>query len=164
MAPAEGHRMKLKICACAVIAASLTAVPAAAETRDVGQVFANFEDICLSYANQGYSIDIRASIDRLGFHYLGKNGDGEDSFNSSILQLIIGDKGCAFGMPNLPFNQMLQWTKDWVAYQGLTYTRMTRNPNGGEYWIWAGHDFHVALSEEEFPDHTPMSALILTRE
>ena len=67
-------------------------------------------------------------------------------------------------MPNLPFNQMLQWTMDWTAYQGFTYTRMTHNPNGGEYWIWSGQDFQVALSEEEFPDHTPMSALILTRQ
>jgi hypothetical protein len=156
--------MKLTICASALLVTILLAAPAAAQTRNVGDVFADFEDICLSYAEQGYSIDIRASIDRLGFNYLGKNDDGEDSYNSSILQLIIGEKGCAFGMPNLPFNQMLEWTMDWVEFQGFTYTRMTTNQSGGEYWIWSGQDFEVALSEEEFPDQTPMSALILTRE
>lgn len=161
---AERRVMKLKICASALLVTMLFAAPAAAQTRNVGDVFADFEDICLSYAEQGYTIDIRASIDRLGFNYLGKNGDGEDSYNSSILQLIIGDKGCAFGMPNLPFNQMLEWTMDWVEFQGFTYTRMTTNQSGGEYWIWSGQDFEVALSEEEFPDQTPMSALILTRE
>jgi hypothetical protein len=160
----KGQMMTLRICAAALIASTVWAGTAAAQTRDVGEVFADFEDICLSYADQGYSIDIRASIDRLGFQFLGKNGDGEDSFNSNILQLIIGDKGCAFGMPNLPFDRMLEWTKQWVEYQGFTYTRMTQNPSGGEYWIWSGQDFQVALSEEEFPDHTPMSALILTRE
>ena len=156
--------MKLPISACALAAAMmLSPLQAEAQTRDVGEVFAEFEDICMSYAEEGYSIDIRASIDRLGYHFLGKNGDGEDTFNSRILQLIIGDKGCAFGMPHLPFDQMLAWTMEWVDFRGLTYTRMTTNPSGGEYWIWAGDDFHVALSEESFPDETPMSALILTR-
>jgi len=157
--------MRLPSSAIALAAMVLLApAGAAAQTRDVGEVFDEFEDICFSYAQGGYSIDIRASIDRLGFRFLGKNGDGEDTFNSRVLQLIIGDQGCAFGMPNLPFEQMLAWTMEWVEFQGLTYTRMTTNPSGGEYWIWSGRDFFVALSEETFPDQTPMSALILTRE
>jgi len=151
--------------ACAMAAVGvLLAWPAASQTRSIGNVFRDFEAICFAYAEQGYSIDVRASIDRSGFSFLQKTNDGEDGFSLGVVQLIIGRKGCAFGMPELPFTQMSEWTKEWATLNGLEIAQMTTNARGGQYWVWAGRDFSVALEEGEFPGGTPMSGLILTRE
>lgn len=151
------------ICAFSLIVA-LSALPAAGQTRSIGDVFRNFETICLAYAEQGYSLDVRASIDRAGFQFLQKTGDGEDGYGLGAVQLIIGNKGCAFGMPELPFAQMSEWTTEWAMFNGLEIAQMKMNASGKQYWIWSGHDFSVVLEEGEFPGGTPMSGLILTRE
>ncbi len=142
----------------------LLAWPAASQTRSIGNVFRDFEAICFAYAEQGYSIDVRASIGRAGFSFLQKTNDGEDGYALGVVQLIIGQKGCAFGMPELPFAQMSEWTKDWASLNGLEFAQMTTNARGGQYWVWTGRDFFVALEEGEFPGGTPMSGLILKRE
>jgi len=142
----------------------LLAWPAAGQNRSIGNVFRDFETICFSYAEQGYSIDVRASIDQAGFQYLQKTNDGEDGYSLGVVQLIIGRKGCAFGMPELPFAQMSEWTTQWANTNGLEIAQMTINARGGQYWVWDGQDFSVTLEEGEFPGGTPMSGLILTRE
>ena len=142
----------------------LLAWPAVGQNRSIGNVFRDFEMICFSYAEQGYSIDVRASIDQAGFQFLQKTNDGEDGYSLGVVQLIIGPKGCAFGMPELPFAQMSEWTTQWADINGLEIAQMTINARGGQYWVWDGQDFSVTLEEGEFPGGTPMSGLILTRE
>ena len=146
-------------------AAMVFAAPSAfAQTRSIGNVFRDFETICFTYAEQGYSLDVRASIDQAGFQFLQKTGDGEDGYGLGVIQLIIGNKGCAFGMPDLPFAQMSEWTTEWAMFNGLEIAQMETNASGKQYWIWSGNDFSVVLEEGEFPGGTPMSGLILTRE
>lgn len=151
------------LCAIAAFGA-LFAFPAASQTRSIGNVFRNFEAICFAYAEQGYSIDVRASIDRAGFEFLQKTNDGADGYGLGVVQLVIGPNGCAFGMAELPFMQMSEWTTEWATLNGLEFASMSTTPRGGQYWVWSGHDFRVALEEGEFPGGTPMSGLILTRE
>ena len=89
--------------------------------------------------------------------------NGADIYNSRLIQLVIDDNDCAFGMFQLPFVQMLEWTKQWIEEKGLAYAHTVKSPSGGEYWIWGGNEFFVGLQDNKFPDGTPMTGLILTR-
>jgi hypothetical protein len=149
---------------CAVLAAIVCLSSLPARAQGIEGVFRDFETICFTYAEQGYSIDVRASIDRLGFQFAQKTDDGEDAYNSTSVQLIIGNKGCAFGMPYLPFARMLEWTQEWVMQNGFMLARTATSQSGGEYWIWHGMNFYVALEEHQFADGTTLSGLILTQD
>ena len=89
--------------------------------------------------------------------------NGADIYNSRLIQLVIDDNDCAFGMFQLPFVQMLEWTKLWIEEKGLAYAHTVKSPSGGEYWIWGGNEFFAGLQDNKFPDGTPMTGLILTR-
>jgi len=142
----------------------LLAWPVAGQTRSIGDVFRDFETICFAYAEQGYSIDVRASIDQAGFQFLQKTNEGDDGYSLGVVQLIIGRTGCAFGMPELSFALMSEWTTEWATLNGLEFAQMATNSRGGQYWVWAGQNFSVVLEEGEFPGGTPMSGLILKRD
>ncbi len=150
--------------ACAIMWCSLTAAsPALAQTHDIGEVFRNFEDICFSYAENGYGVDVAFLIEQAGFKFLQKAKDGTDIYNADYVQLVIGEHVCAFGMAELPYAQMLEWTKRWVETKGLSYSSTSKTPKGGQYWSWAGMGFNVGLEDDKFPDGTPLTGLILTR-
>ena len=161
--------MKIRVLACAAVCtAALLAGSASAQTEEktnnIQDVFNDFEAICFNFGAHGYSLEITYLIETAGFKFVEKTQEGADIFTSNVVQLIIGDKACAFGMPRLPFAMMLGWTKEWIADKGLTYSNTSKSRSGGEYWIWGGNQFLVGLEDDKFPDGTPLTGLILTRE
>lgn len=139
------------------------AAQASAQTRDIGDVFRDFESICFSYAEHGYGIEQSFLIEQAGFKFLNKTSDGSDVYNSDATQLVIGEKACAFGMRGLPFEQMLQWTKTWVMSKGFANGVGAKNPHGQQFWAWSGEGYNVVLEDDKFPDGTPITGLVLTR-
>jgi hypothetical protein len=133
------------------------------KVSNIQDVFSDFEAICFNYGEHGYSVEVTYLIEKAGFRFVQRTRDGADIFNSNIVQLVIGEKACAFGMPRLPFVQMLEWTKQWIQDKGLTYTNTTKSGSGGEYWVWGGQTYFVGLEDDRFPDGTPLTGLILTR-
>jgi hypothetical protein len=158
------NAVKLRAFACAVVAAFLMAAPSAAQqTNSIEDLFSEFEAICFSYGEHGYSLETNYLIEAAGFKFMERARNGADIYNSRLIQLVIDDEDCAFGMVQLPFAQMLEWTKQWIAEKGLAYAHTAKSPSGGEYWIWGGKAFFVGLQDNKFPDGTPMTGLILTR-
>lgn len=160
--------MKSSVLACAALCvAAVIAQPAFAQsdekTHNIQDVFSDFEAICFNYGQNGYSIEVTYLIETAGFKFIEKSQDGADVYASSIVQLIISDRSCAFGMPRLPFGQMLEWTKQWLTEKGLSYSNTTKTRSGGDYWIWGGNKFFVGLEDDKFPDGTPVTGLVLTR-
>ena len=160
--------MTIRAFASAVAVAFLMAVPGAAqprpaETNSIEDLFSEFEAICFSYGEHGYSLETSFLIESAGFKFVERARNGADVYNSRLIQLVIDDNDCAFGMFQLPFRQMLEWTKQWISDKGLTYAHTAKSPSGGEYWIWGGKDFFVGLQDNKYPDGTPMTGLILTR-
>ena len=160
--------VKLRAFASAVAVAFLMAVPGAAqsrsaETNSIEDLFSEFEAICFSYGERGYSVETSFLIEAAGFKFIERARNGADIYNSRLIQLVIDDNDCAFSMFQLPFAQMLEWTKEWIELKGLTYAHTVKSPSGGEYWIWGGKDFFVGLQDNKYPDGTPMTGLILTR-
>ena len=148
----------------AAVLTAMSAVSAvSAETHNVREVFRDFEAVCFSYAQNGFGVELNLLIEQAGFTFVEKASDGSDVFNADAVQLIIGEKTCAFGMAQLPFDAMLGWTKDWAATQGLMHTIESKSRHGGQYWIWAGNDFDIALEEDSFANGVPLTALILVR-
>lgn len=139
-----------------------TASAASAESNNIGDVFENFETICFSYATDGYSVELYFLIENAGFKSYGIS-DGDDVYNSRLVQLIIGEKGCAFGIPNLPFAQMLEWTKSWADTEGLSYKNAGKRSNGGAFWTWSRKEFDITLEEDRFPDGSQLTGLVLNR-
>ena len=133
------------------------------KVNNIQDVFTDFEAICFNYGAHGYSVEVAYMIENSGFKFVQHTRDGADIFNSNVVQLVIGEKACAFGMPRLPFGQMLEWTKQWIQDKGLTYTNTTKSGSGGEYWVWNGNGFFVGLEDDRFPDGTPLTGLIVTR-
>src|SRR5215510_5000680 len=158
------NAVKKRAFACAVAFAFLMAAPSAAQqTNSIEDLFSNFEAICFSYGEHGYSLETNFLVESAGFKFVEHARNGADVYNSRLIQLVIDDEDCAFGMFQLPFAQMLEWTKQWIAEKGLAYAHTAKSPSGGEYWIWGGTDFFVGLQDNKFPDGTPMTGLILTR-
>lgn len=160
--------MKIRAFASAVAVALLMAGPGAAQPREtqansIEDLFSEFEAICFSYGAKGYSVETSFLIELAGFKFVERARNGADIYNSRLIQLVIDDNDCAFGMFQLPFAQMLEWTKQWIEEKGLAYAHTVKSPSGGEYWIWGGMDFFVGLQDNKFPDGTPMTGLILTR-
>jgi hypothetical protein len=156
--------VKIRALASAVAVALSVAAPVAAQqTNSIQDLFEEFEAICFSYGVKGYSLETSFLIEAAGFKFVERARNGADIYNSRLIQLVIDDRDCAFGMVQLPFGQMLEWTKEWIGEKGLTYAHTVKSPSGGEYWIWAGKDFFVGLQDNKFPDGTPMTGLILTR-
>jgi hypothetical protein len=160
--------VKIRAFASAVAVALLLAVPSAAQprgqqTNSIEDLFNEFEAICFSYGEKGYSLETSFLIEAAGFKFVERARNGADVYNSRLIQLVIDDEDCAFGMFQLPFAQMLEWTKQWIAEKGLAYAHTAQSPSGGEYVIWGGKDFYVGLQDNKFPDGTPMTGLILTR-
>jgi len=160
--------VKSSVLACAALCvAAVIAQPAFAQsdekTHNIQDVFSDFEAICFNYGQNGYSIEVTYLIETAGFKFIEKSQDGADVYASSIVQLIISDRSCAFGMPRLPFGQMLEWTKQWLTEKGLSYSNTTKTRSGGDYWIWGGNKFFVGLEDDKFPDGTPVTGLVLTR-
>src|SRR5262245_7496420 len=144
------------------------AVPGAAqprntETNSIEDLFDEFEAICFSYGENGYSVETSYLIEAAGFKFVQRARSGADVYTSRLIQLVIDDRDCAFGMFQLPFAQMLEWTKQWIADKGLMYAHTVKSPSGGEHWIWGGKDFFVGLQDNKYTDGTPMTGLILTR-
>src|SRR5882762_1718928 len=163
-----GSFVTISVVAYAAIAAAALMVSSASaqsdgKTQNIQDVFNDFEAICFNYGTNGYSLEVTYLIETAGFKFVEKTQDGADIFTSNIVQLIIGDKACAFGMPRLPFGLMLGWTKQWIAEKGLMYSNTSKSRSGGEYWIWGGNQFLVGLEDDKFPDGTPLTGLILTR-
>ena len=146
----------------AVLAVGLVG-PADAQTGDIGQVFRDFEAVCFSYAEKGYGVETTLLIEQAGFKFAEKTKNGSDIFNSDFVQLVVSDKNCAFGMPQLPFAQMLEWTKPWVEVHGFGEPKVAKTRNGGQSWLWKGRDFDLCLEEDNFPDGTPLTGLIVLR-
>src|SRR5262245_25317440 len=158
------NAVKLRAFASAAIVALLMAAPSAAQqTNSIEDLFSNFEAICFSYGEHGYSLETNFLIESAGFKFVEHARNGADVYNSRLIQLVIDDEDCAFGMVQLPFAQMLEWTKQWIAEKGLAYAHTMKSPSGGEYWIWSSKAFYVGLQDNKFPDGTPMTGLILTR-
>jgi hypothetical protein len=156
--------VKIRALASAVAVALSVAGPVAAQqTNSIQDLFEEFERICFSYGVKGYSLETSFLIEAAGFKFVERARNGADIYNSRLIQLVIDDRDCAFGLVQLPFEQMLGWTKEWIGEKGLTYAHTVKSPSGGEYWIWAGKDFFVGLQDNKFPDGTPMTGLILTR-
>ena len=140
-----------------------TETSAVADTRNVQEVFRDFENICFSYAESGSGLELTLLIEQAGFVFVEKAKGGSDIFNSDIVQLVINEKTCAFGMPQLPFELMLEWTKDWATAKGLVQRESTKTHSGGQYWSWSGGGFDIGLEEDEFTNGVPLTALILLR-
>ena len=160
--------MKSSVIACAALCvAALMAQPALAQseekTHNIQDVFSDFEAICFNHGSNGYSLEVTYLIENAGFKFVEKSQDGADVFATSIVQLIINDRTCAFGMPRLPFGQMLEWTKQWLTEKGLVYNNTSKTRTGGDYWIWGSNTFFVGLEDDKFPDGTPVTGLVLTR-
>ena len=158
--------MNLRAFASALSLAFLTAIPGAGqaqETNSIEDLFSEFESICFSYGQHGYSVETTYLIEAAGFKFIERARNGAEIYNSRLIQLVIDDNDCAFGMFQLPFRQMLEWTKEWIELKGLTYAHTVKSPSGGEYWIWGGKDFFVGVQDNKYPDGTPMTGLILTR-
>lgn len=156
--------MKPRAFAFAVAVALSVAAPSVAQqTNSIQDLFSEFEAICFSYGAKGYSVETSYLIESAGFKFVQRARNGADIYNSRLIQLVIDDRDCAFGMVQLPFAQMLEWTKQWIAEKGLAYAHTAKSPSGGEYWIWGGKDFYVGLQDNKFPDGTPLTGLILTR-
>ena len=156
--------VKLRAFASAVAVALLMASPSSAQqTNSIEDLFSEFEAICFSYGDKGYSLETSYLIEAAGFKFVQRARNGADIYNSRLIQLVIDDKDCAFGMVQLPFAQMLEWTKQWISEKGLAYAHTAKSPSGGEYWIWGGKNFYVGLQDNKFPDGTQMTGLILTR-
>jgi hypothetical protein len=146
-----------------LIAVPGPALSRASETNSIEDLFSEFEAICFSYGAHGYSVETTLLIEEAGFKFVERARNGADVYNSRLIQLVIDDNDCAFGMFQLPFRQMLEWTKEWIAEKGLNYAHTVKSPSGGEYWIWGGDEFFVGLQDNKYPDGTPMTGLILTR-
>jgi hypothetical protein len=145
-------------------AAMAAATPALAETHDIGQVFRDFETICFSYAETGYGVDVAFLIEQAGYTFVKKTKDDSDIFfNADGVQLLVGSRTCAFGMEELPYAQMLEWTKAWMEMKGLSPASTSKTPKGGQYWQWAGMGFNVGLQDDKLPDGTPLTGLVLMR-
>jgi hypothetical protein len=154
----------LRFLACAMLSAALaSATPVRAQSHDIGQVFRDFEAICFNFAEQGYGVDVTFQIEQAGFKFLQKAKDGTDIFNNSDAQLVLGEKACAFGMAQLPYSQMLEWTKQWMLAKGLAFASSTKTPKGGQYTLFTGMSFNVGLEANQFPDGTPLTGLILIK-
>jgi hypothetical protein len=150
--------------AVAVALLLVTVVPSTAQqTNSIEDLFSEFEAICFSYGENGYSLETTFLIEAAGFKFVERARNGADVYNSRLIQLVIDDNDCAFGMFQLPFRQMLEWTKAWIEDKGLKYAHTMKSPSGGEYWIWGNKDFFVGLQDHKYPDGTPMTGLILTR-
>ncbi len=145
------------------VGALMIAQPACAETHDIGQVFRDFESICFAYVEEGYGVDVSFLIEQAGFKFVQKAKDGTDIFNNGDAQLVIGEKACAFGMPQLPYSQMLEWTKQWTEAKGLAYASSSKTPKGGQYTLFSGMGFNIGLEDNRFPDGTPLTGLILIK-
>lgn len=145
------------------IAAIITLTSQArAEDRNIKDVFQAFESICFSYAQNGYGVDVSFLIEQAGFKFIQRQKSGNDVYYSDTVQLIIGDRACAFGIAQLPYGQMLEWTKSWVANVGLADSAHDQSPKA-HYWAWAGMGFHVRLEDANLPDGTHLTGLILVR-
>ena len=160
--------MNIRVFACAAVCAAALLVGSASaqteeKTNNIQDVFNDFEAICFNFGAQGYSLEVTYLIETAGFKFVEKTQEGADIYPSNVVQLIIGEKACAFGMPRLPFGLMLGWTKEWIADKGLAYSNTSQSRSGGEYWIWGGNQFLVGLEDDKFPDGTPLTGLILTR-
>jgi len=163
-----GSFVKIRVLAYAAIAAAAFMVSSASaqteeKTNNIQDVFNDFEAICFNYGANGYSLEVTYLIETAGYKFVERTRDGADIFTSNIVELMISDKTCAFGMPRLPFGLMLGWTKEWIAGKGLTYSNTSKSRSGGEYWIWGGNQFLVGLEDDKFPYGTPLTGLILTR-
>ena len=160
--------MNIRVFACAAVCTAALLVGSASaqteeKTNNIQDVFNDFEAICFNFGAQGYSLEVTYLIETAGFKFVEKTQEGADIYTSNVVQLIIGEKACAFGMPRLPFGLMLGWTKEWIADKGLTYSNTSQSRSGGEYWIWGGNQYLVGLEDDKFPDGTPLTGLILTR-
>src|SRR5262245_12531271 len=125
--------------------AVLAASPVFAETHDIGEVFRDFEAVCFAYAEEGYGVDVSFLIEQAGFKFSQKTKDGADIYNAPGMQLVIGEHVCALGMAQLPYRQMLEWTKAWAEAKGLMYASNSQRPTGGEFSLWHGEGFNVGL-------------------
>ena len=160
--------MKIRVLAYAALSAAAFMVSSASaqtgeKTNNIEDVFNDFEAICFNYGANGYSLEVTYLIETAGFKFVEKTQDGADIFTSNLVELMISEKTCAFGMPRLPFGLMLGWTKEWIAEKGLVYSNTSKSRSGGEYWIWASNQFLVGLEDDKFPDGTPLTGLVLTR-
>lgn len=154
----------LRLLACGVLSVVLAATtPARSQTHDIGQVFRDFETICFAFAEEGYGVDVTFLIEETGFKFLQKAKDGTDIYNNKDAQLVIGEKACAFGMAQLPYSQMLEWTKQWTAAKGMALGSTSKTPKGGQYTLFTGMGFNIGLEANQFPDGTPLTGLILLK-
>ena len=111
--------MNTRAFASAAAAVLLLAVPGAAqpqksEPNSIEDLFSEFEAICFTYGERGYSLETTFLIEAAGFKFIERARNGADIYNSRLIQLVIDDNDCAFGMFQLPFGQMLEWTKEWI--------------------------------------------------
>lgn len=146
-----------------VCLAAAFATPASAQNHDIREVFQEFEALCFDYAANGFNLDLELLIEKAGFTFVQKGHDGSSIYNGEAIQLVIGEKACAFGMPQLPFPQMSEWTAQWADVQKLIEAMELPNTAGSRYRIWSGMGFDIRLQEDKFPDGTPLTGLILTR-
>ena len=154
--------LRLHAYAAASIAVFL-AGQARAENHDIREVFHEFEALCFDYAANGYNLDLELLIEKAGFKFVQKAHDGSSIYNGEAIQLVIGEKACAFGMPQLPFPQMAEWTAQWADIQKLVEAMELPSTAGPRYRLWSGMGFDIRLQEDKFPDGTPLTGLILTR-
>ena len=151
------------IASAALTAALTTSTVAHAQSHDIGQVFRDFESICFTFAEEGYGLDVTFLIEQAGFKFLQEAKDGTSIYNNDDAQLVIGGKACAFGMAQLPYAQMLEWTTQWTVAKGLAFTSTSKTPKGGQYTLFTGMGFNIGLEANQFPDGTPLTGLILLR-
>ena len=132
--------------------------------REVGDVLRNFETICLTDMQTGYSLEIKLFIEKAGYKFA-SNNRGYDIFNSNIGQLIIGDTSCSMGMPGLDFTRMWELTKPWAERHGFERFSQATSTSGGQRW--EGYDngdaVQLALEENKFPDGMALTGLIVGR-
>lgn len=136
---------------------------AAPPQRSVGDVFRNFEAICMTDLMSGYSLDVKLFIEKADFEFQ-QNEHGYDIYNSDLGQLIIAEKSCSMGMPGLPFDTMLGLTKSWAERRGFTETRQSKSTSGGRRWEWKNGAFGLALEENSFANGIPLTGLVSWRE
>src|SRR6267378_5560 len=102
-----GSFVKIRVLAYAAIAAAAFMVSSASaqteeKTNNIQDVFNDFEAICFNFGAHGYSLEVTYLIETAGFKFVEKTQEGADIYTSNVVQLIIGEKACAFGMPRLP--------------------------------------------------------------
>lgn len=131
--------------------------------RNTGDVFRNFEAICLTDMANGYSLDVKLLIEKADFEFQRSNR-GFDIYNSYLGQLIISDRSCSMGMPDLPFETMLGLTTRWAERRGFITATPSPSTSGGQRLEWKNGANGLALEENHFPDGTPLTGLIMWKE